>query len=335
MSITLKHIAQQLNVSVSTVSRALQNHPRIGLQTREVVQKLAKELDYQPNATALSLKKQHTKTLGVIVPELTLHFFSEILSGMDDTAFKAGYNLLITQSGENFEREKQQILNLSKANVDGILVATSKQTADYGYFHQLKSKGFPVVFFSRIHPDFPSVQSDDKGGAFLAVEHLIAKDCKNIAHIAGPWHLQNTHHRVEGYINGLKKHGKSLKTEYLVYTDLERESNIEAINKLLQVPAIPDAIFCFNDYVAYDIIQVLKEKNIKTGKDILIVGYGNQPIAMHMQPSLTTVDQQAYQIGQKSVEMMLGILDGDISQKNSLASKLETKLIIRNSTLLL
>jgi len=332
VSITLKYIAQQLNISISTVSRALQNHPRIGLQTRERVQKMAKELDYEPNAIALSLKKQYTKTLGVVVPELTLHFFSLILSGMDDTAFHAGYNLLITQSSENFEREKLQIHNLYKANVDGILIATSKQTADYSYFNQLKSKGFPVVFFSRIHPDYPSVQSNDRSGAFMATEHLIAKDCKNIAHIAGPWHLQNTHYRVDGYVNALKNYGKSPSIEYLVYSDLERDSNIDAINKLLQLPVIPDAIFCFNDYVAYDIIQVLKEKNIKVGKAILIVGYGNQPIAMHMSPSLTTIDQQAYQIGQKSVEMMMSILKGDITQKISLASELETKLIIRHST---
>jgi LacI family transcriptional regulator len=332
MSSTLKDIAKQLNVSVSTVSRALQDHPRIGIKTREQVKELALKMDYQPNASAINLKKRSTQTLGVIVPEIAMPFFSFILSGIDDAAQKAGYNLLICQSGENYEREKEQILNLCKTNVDGILIAASKQTADYGHFHELRRKGFPVVFFSRAHPDFPGVLSDDVGGARAATEHLISQGCKTIAHIAGPWHLRHTHDRVNGYVNALKAHNIEPKPEYIMYSDMERENNTEVIYKLLSLPVKPDGIFCFNDNMAFDIIQVLKERSISVGKEIRVVGYANQPICTYMEPGLSSVDQQAFIIGQKSVEMMLQILKGEIEKDGNESAVLETRLVVRDSS---
>jgi LacI family transcriptional regulator len=330
MNITLKHIAKELHVSVSTVSRALKNHPRIGLETREKVQKLAQELDYEPNTIAIHLKSKQTKTLGVIVPQINLHFFSEILSGMDEMAHKIGYHLLICQSNENAEREKSQLIKLYKANVDGILVAVSKQTADYGAFNILRKKGFPILFFARIHTDFPAVLSNDVKGAEMATQHLIDQGCKKIAHIAGPWHLRSTSDRLNGYINTLQKHKIPVVNEYIVYSEMERENNIEAIYKLLNTHTMPDGIFCFNDYVAYDIIQVLKQKKIDVGKDVLVVGYANEPIALHMEPSLTSIDQQAYQIGQQSVREMVRLIE--YKNEKSPISYLETKLFVRNSS---
>lgn len=332
MTATLKNIAEKLNVSVSTVSRALQNHPRIGSDTKEKIKELAKKLDYIPNSNAINLKRKHTKTLGVIVPELSLHFFSEILAGMDEMAHKYGYNLLICQSNENAFREKEQLLNLYKSNVDGILVAVSKETTDFGYFNILRQKGFPIMFFSRTHPDFPAVISDDYKGAEMATQFLIKQGCKNIAHIAGPWHLISTTKRLNGYANALKLNDYEVKNEYIVYSELGKEDNIFAIQKILNLKNIPDAIFCFNDYVAYDVIQILKEKNIQIGKDILIIGYGNQPISQYIEPQLTSIDQQAFKIGTESIELVLKLIENkEIYYHNNILT-LDTKLIIRNST---
>lgn len=332
MPATLKIIAQKLNLSVSTVSRALQNHPRIGIVTKEKIKELAKKLDYIPNSNAINLKRKHTKTLGVIVPELSLPFFSEILAGMDEAAHKYGYNLLICQSNENAFREKEQLLNLCKANVDGILIAVSKETTDFGYYNILRQKGFPIMFFSRTHPDFPAVISDDFKGAEMATQFLIKQRCKNIAHIAGPWHLMSTSKRLNGYANTLKSNAYEIKNENIVYSELEKKDNIFAIQKILSLKNIPDAIFCFNDYVAYDAIQILKEKKIKIGKDILIVGYGNQPISQYIEPTLTSIDQQAFKIGTESIEMIIKLIENkEVYYQNNILT-LDTKLIIRNST---
>ncbi len=332
MTTTLKDIAKQLKTSVSTVSRALQNHPRISAEKTKKIQDLARELDYQPNSFAINLKKKTSKTLGVIVPELSLHFFSEILSGMDETAHRNGYQLLICQSGEKVEREKEQIQNLYKANVDGILVAVSKETSNFGNFDLLRKKGFPVVLFSRTHPNFPSVHSDDINGGFLATKHLIQQGCKTIAHIAGPWHLYATKDRQNGYLKALETYHLPINQSLIIHSDLEKESNIEAVHQLLNREQNFDAIFCFNDYVAYDIIQVLKEKQIITGKDVLIVGFGNQPISTQMEPKLTSVDQQPYQIGIKSIEMILNSINSKIETSIKQTEILETMLIVRNST---
>lgn len=333
MSSTLKDISKRANVSISTVSRALQNHPRISLVVRTQIQEIAKELNYIPNASAINLKKRFTKTLGVVVPEINLSFFSLILSGMDHAATLADYNLLITQSAENKQREWNQVLNLYKANVDGILIAPSKQTSDYGFLHELKKNGFPVVMFSRTHPDFNGVNSNDYEGAQLATQHLIDIGCKRIAHIAGPWHLKHTHERLEGYINAQKINSITPQIEHIAYSNLDKESTLEAIYRLLELEKKPDAFFCFNDYIAFDVIEVLKTK-CQNRPLPFVVGYANEPISRYMDPTLTSIDQNAFQIGVKTIELMIETIAHSNPNLQIKTIQLETTLIKRNSTLM-
>lgn len=330
MAATLKEIAKLLGVSKSTVSRALKNHPRIGLQMREKVQKLAIELDYAPNATAINLKTKQTRVIGVLVPDVTLHFFSLLISGMEAEAQKRNYNLMICQSGEDEKQEQTQIQNLTRANVDGILISISKQTSDIHFYKKLAEKKFPFVFVSRYLEGFSGVISNDVNGAKAMTKHLLERGCRRIAHIGGPKFLLNTKDRLNGYAETLREKGLSVDESLIVYTNMERESNIEAISKLWQHHEKPDAIFCFNDYVAFDCVQFLKEKGIEVGKTMKISGFGNQPVAGYMEPSLTTVDQQAYEMGKKAVDLLLKNME-QLPQSPSL-HVLDTKLVVRSSS---
>ncbi|HEX5025678.1 MAG TPA: LacI family DNA-binding transcriptional regulator [Agriterribacter sp.] len=331
---TIKEIAKKLNISVSTVSRALHNHPSIGLRTKAQVQKLAKEMQYEPNQTAIQFKQGKTFTLGLILPNLREEFFSSAISGVEDTAFKGNYNVLIGQSHDELDREQKIVETMRKHRVDGVLVSISKQTTGIEHFEQLDNYNIPVVFFDRV-PDVPNIHSvwcSLYYSTIEAVEFLFKKGHQRVAYIQGPLSLNIKNERLQGYYAAHKNKKIAVNDALIVTTDLSKESTEEAIEKLLSLKNPPTAILAFNDYVALDTIQYARNKKLKINKDISVVSYANWPIASYLDfPPIASVEQFPYEQGVRATELLFKLLntrlpEGAMPYENIV---LKSELIIR------
>lgn len=329
---TIKEIAQRLNVSVSTVSRALHNHPSIGLRTKMQVQKLAEELHYEPNQAAISFKRGKTMTLGVILPSLGEEFFSIAISGIEDVATQNKYTVLIGQSHDNTEREVQIVDTMRRHRVDGLVVSLAKTTKSYEHFEQLKKYNIPVVFFDRVpdNKDAFSVSCNLQNSSVELVDWLVSKGHKRIGFIKGPDAIVHSGQRLSGYYEGLKKHKIKPDTALVVTTDLSSAKTNDAMHKLLALKSRPDAVMAFNDYVALDAIKYTKSKGLKVNKDIVFVSYANLPITSYMDnPPIASVEQFPYQQAAKATEILLKVI-GAGAASESIPHKvlLESKVII-------
>lgn len=331
---TLKEIALQLNISISTVSRALNNPSAINKKTRRAVRRVAKKLNYEPNLVAQSLRKSKTNTLGVIVPELNTHFFSATLSGIQHVALKSGYNVIICQSNESYEMEKNKIQTLISSRVDGLLISLSRETSDYSHLASYFDRGIPLVFFDRVCEAISTskVTVDDHDGAFKATEHLIQQGCRRIAHLSGPVALTISQSRLQGYLDALEKYHIEPEQELIIRTSFSESDVAEQMKILLDLATPPDAIFAFSDIVAFQAIKVLKERSVKIPDDIAIVGFTNTPESALISPSLTTVAQPAYQMGKIAASHMLEQI---YSPEKYIPQELilKTELLVRNSSL--
>jgi len=297
--ITLIDIARELNVSKSTVSRALQNHHSIGAVTKKAVLELAEKYNYQPNAIASSLFKKSTKTIGVIVPILSHYFFSTVIAGIEEVAYKAGYKVIICQSHELYEREVIVSKTLLSAKVDGLIVSVSKETVNMDHFQSFLNKNIPLVFFDRLPAGIQSnsVSVDDYEGAFKIVEHLIEQGCSKIAHFAGPLNITLTQNRLQGYKDALRKHHIPVNDDLIYECGFERAQGITTTEKMLTDKTTPDAIFAVCDPVAIGVMLTLKQRGISIPHDIAVVGFNDDPTATVIDPPLTTVAQPAFEIG--------------------------------------
>ena len=304
---TLKEIARRLNFSVSTVSRALHNHPSIGLRTTAQVHKLAKELNYEPNQTALLFKQQKTNTIGVILPNLKEEFFSQAINGIEDVAKLNKYSVLIGQSHDDVEQEKQIITAMKNQRVDGIIISISKYTNTYDHLIEMEKYNIPVVFFDRV-PDLSTVHkvsSDISAGTKQAIEFLIKKGHKRIGVINGPEEMKSCRERTNAYIDVLKKKRIKIDLSLVVTTDLTQEKTYEAMDELLKLKQPPTAIVTINDYVALDAIQFARKAKLKINKDICFVSYANLPITNYLEfPPLASVEQFPYQQAKKATEIL-------------------------------
>lgn len=325
---TLKEIAKMLNLSVSTVSRALQNSKHIGSATTERVKEVAKELGYEPNQTALFLKSGRTLTLGVILPHLSEAFFSEAISGIEDYASEHNYNVLMGQSHDEVDREKKIVEAMKNHRVDGLIVSIAKNTKDFSHFDMLKKYNIPVVFFDRIpeKQDVHFVTCKMETGMFEAVDFLVKRGHKRIALVNGPRVLLATKERMEGYQSSLKLLGIKVNPKYVVHSDLSPESSCRAMQQLLTLKPGPTAVITFNDYVALDAMQYARKMNIRINQDISFVSFANLPVCNYLEnPPLASVEQFPYRQGQCATEMLLDILT---SQKNGSASMKFNKIIL-------
>lgn len=331
--VTIKDIAKKLNISPSTVSRALHDHPDISTQTKEVINSLAEELDYQPDSIAQSLKKRRTNLIGVIVPEIKHNFFSAAISGIEEVAYRAGYAIIVSQSNESYDRECVNVRALISNRVAGLLISISQTTEISDHFKLLERQGIPFVFFDRVCEDIEAskVVVDDFHGAFKAVEHLINSGYKRIAHLAGPTHLSISQQRYNGYLSALNKYKIQYNENYVVHGGLNEEDGIKGFQKLLKLDQLPDALFAVNDPVAIGAFEKIKEHGLKIPGDIALVGFSNNPITRLVEPSLTTVSQPAYKVGKVAAELLIEQIK---SGENFIPRKevLKTELIIRNST---
>ena len=330
--VTIKDLAKKLNISFATVSRALRNAPDINRETRQAVIDLANRLHYEPNYIAQSLVKKQTRIIGVIVPSIQSNYFAQALSGMTDVANENDYYLMICQSNETKAQELNSIRKLVSCHVDGLLISISKETTDKEAFDWIVEKGIPMVMFDRILPDFHcnKVIVDEYEGAFNAVEHLIKKGCRRIAHLAGPKELSVSNNRKNGYLDALKKHKLPIDESIIIHCGAFEDDALKSIRKLIRAVPRPDGIFFINDLSAITAIKYLQKRNIHVPENIKLVGFNNDPVSEVVEPSLTTVMQPGYEVG----KLAMGILIDQIRKdKNSVETiKLRTSLIRRNSS---
>ncbi len=308
---TIKELAERLNVSVSTVSRALHNHHSIGLKTRMLVQQLAAELNYEPNQAAISFKQGKTHTIGVILPNLREEFFSMAINGIEDIAIANNYTVLIGQSHDDVEREKMILDTMRRQRVDGILVSLSKNTDNFEHFEQLRNYKIPVVFFDRVPPegDFYAVSCNLRKSSVTLVDWLVEQGHTQIGFIKGPDTMQPSRERLEGYHEALKKNKLPIRREYVVQTDLSRTATQAAMHQLLELAKPPAAVIAFNDYVALDAMQYARKAGKKINRDIFFVSYANLPVTNYLdQPPIASVEQFPYQQAEKATRMLLDLV---------------------------
>jgi LacI family transcriptional regulator len=309
---TLKEIAKRLNISVSTVSRALHNHHSIGLRTKMRVNQLAAELNYEPNQTAIFFKKRKTFTIGVILPHLSQDFFAAIVSGIEDVAFRKNFTVLLGQSRDDEEREKRVVETMKNHRVDGMLISLAKNTSDYGHFELLKKYNIPVVFFDRIPKmkDIHYTASELAVGMNEIIGFLVKRKFRNIAMINGPGSLLASKERLEAYMKSLPRHRIKIDMGNVVISNLSPESTCQAMQELLALKRRPTAIITFNDYVAMDAIRYAKKQKIRINKDICFVSFSNQPICNYLDdPPLASVEQFPYEQGEKATEILLELIE--------------------------
>jgi len=331
--ITIKDVARELGVSVSTVSRALKDHPDISPQTKKAVRELVEKMKYKPNAIALSLRSQRTNIIGVIVPEIVHHFFSSVISGIDEAAMAAGYNVMFFQSNESYDREIMNIQSIIASRADGVLISLSKGTKKFNHIRQLIDENIPVVFFDRACEEIETdkVIVDDFEGAYNAVDYLIKTGCRRIAHYAGPQHLQIGYLRKRGYISALEKNGLPVDDELIIPCD-NYESAVEVTRRMMARPKPPDAIFASNDMTAAGTLNTIKALGFKVPDDVSIVGFTDGLVSSVTDPLLTTVSQHGFEIGRKATEILIKRIHEECETLKPITEIVKTDLVIRNST---
>lgn len=332
--VTIHDIAKALNIDSSTVSRALNNSSRVTEKTKNRIIKKAKELGYQRNVLASNLRKRVTNTIGVVVPRISRHFFSSVIQGVEETAYLAGYNVLICQSLEQLEREKQIMETLVANRVDGVLISISMETVNYKHMQLVKNSGTPLVFFDR-HCDVPETNNvliDDFKGGFDATEHLIDMGCKNIIHFSGPPTLEIYKNRLRGYKAALKKNNLPYIPEYVISSKLMEKDGIEIVKKLLKGKLDFDGIFSANDVAAIGAIKYLTSKGVKIPEDVAIVGFSNEPISTVINPALTTIDQSGFTMGKIATDLLLKHIKNQNEPLEPQTIIMESNLIERQSS---
>ena len=335
--ITIHDIARQLNLTSGTVSRALNDHPRISTLTKQLVKEKATELKYQRNKIASSLRLGKSHTIGVIIPSAQMNFFGSVVHGIELMASSNGYSILLYQTEETTSLEKKAIETFLSARVDGILASVAKETVDFSHYQELQKRHIPLVLFDRTNDELsvPSVTIDDYKGGFLATEHLIEKGYKKIAHVLGPPQIKSFRERLRGYEDALKMHGIKIMPELIYQGDISIESGKSAVDYFFKLPVIPDAVFAVEDYTALGIIKGLKERKINIPEDFGVIGFANESFGEHITPSLSSVDQQTVPMGKEALKLLMEIItlkerETGIHPKQKIV--LEPFLHIREST---
>lgn len=333
--ITITKLAEQLNLSPSGVSRALKNHPSIGKETCKKVQKLALELGYSPNSVASNLRRKKTNLIGVIVPRIDRHFHAFVISGIEETANKSGYYVATFQSNDLYLKEVENVKMLLSNRADGVIGCLALETKQFDHFLKFNEHNTPLVFYDRAPSEVKSskVLIDDFGAAFEACEHLISIGCKKIGHIAGNQNLTIYRDRLAGYIAALQKNNIPIVKEFICYANtLSNEEGRNFATKLLQLPHPPDGLFCANDNTAIGTIQIAKKANLNIPDDIAVIGFSNSPVSTIIEPSLTTIDDHAFEMGQVAARLLIRQIENNDQSIVSETITIRHDLIIRAST---
>lgn len=335
--ITLKQIAKELDVSISTVSKSLRNSPEISEDTRQKVQAFARLYNYRPNNIALSLKNRKTKTIGIIIPEIVHHFFATVISGMEQVANENGYSVLICLSDESFDKEVLNMEMLANGSIDGFIMALSKETqhkADYHHITEVIDQGMPVVLFDRVAPEIlcDKVIIDDKNAAYHAVQTLLEKGHQRIALITTVDYVSVGKLRTDGYLKALLDHEMNVDEQLIVRVENMNECE-QQIAELLQNHPI-DAVFAVNEIFAATAIKTAQRMNLRVPEDISVIAFTDGIISKFSTPTITTISQNGIQMGRKAAAMLINRLENEENQEEELyrTEVIETHLIEREST---
>lgn len=333
-SITIKDIAKALGLSTSTVSRALRDSYEISSDTKRLVLDYAEKMHYRPNPIALSLKENRSRSIGVIIPEIANHYFSQAINGIEAAASERGYHVVIFQSQESYEREVEKIEYLAARRVDGLLMSLSSQTVDISHLKALQERGLPMVFFDRIPAEIEThkVVADNYSGAFDATVHLLKSGRKRIAHITSQPGLSITKERLKGYLAALEEFGVPFDenlVKYCSYTQPEVEANL---NALLSLAIPPDAFMTAADRLALSYYAGLKKRNIRIPEDVAFIGFSNLTVPDLLSPPMSTVVQPAFQMGQIAAGLLLDLIEKPSKAPQFHTTKLPMELFVRNSS---
>jgi LacI family transcriptional regulator len=335
-SITIKDIAKLLGLSKSTVSRALKDHPDISKETRESVKKVAESLGYTPNVVASSLRLKKSKIIGAIFPEISYFFFPSVIHGIEEIAHSRGYNLLIVQSNESYEREVENLNILISNKVEGILLSVSKETKDYSHFHHVIEKNLPIVFFDRIVKDLhaDNVLVDDISGAFKAVTHLLETGRKRIALCNGNPNLLISQNRLRGYKMAFEQKGVPVDNQYIISGETPIEAEMETL-RLLNLDSPPDAIFAISDLTMTGVMKAIYQKKLRIPEDISVIGFCEEIFRSMYHPSLTAIQPMGFEIGKIAAGLLFEKIQRNVDHEPPLESRtiyLESNLVIGDST---
>ncbi|MCK5452801.1 MAG: LacI family DNA-binding transcriptional regulator [Calditrichia bacterium] len=331
--VTAKDVAKALGISTMTVSRALNNKPNVSEETRRKVRQTSRTIGYFPNHIAKSLVLRKTDTIGVVVPEITHSFFPEVVSGIEEICYKKGYHLILAHSAENANRETDVIYTLTSNQVDGLLISTAQTVEDFLVYQQIIQRGLPLVFYDRCVKGIGAscVSIDDEECASQITEHLIEHDYYPIAHISGPSRISIGISRQNGFKKALKKHHLEVKDKLIVEAGLQEADGYQAMQQIFKLPRgeWPRAVVAVNDPAAFGAMNAIYERNLKIPDDIAIVGFSDDIRAELMPTPLTTIRQNAYEVGKRAVEKLIAVINNDSDNNEEII--VTGELIIRKS----
>lgn len=334
--ITIYDIAKDLGVSATTVSRALNNHPSVSVKTKKKIFDVAQQRGYQSNVFASNLRSKRTKKIGVIVPKLNSSFQSSVLAGMEKVANESGFNLIISQSLESYEKEVANVLTMFNSRVDGLLVSLAEDSCNIEHFSPFLKKGIPLMFYDRIseHTNTTGITIDNVQAAYNATNHLLEQGCKRIAHVLRTTNINIFADRLKGYKYALLENNIPFNPSLVIIADNLEESGAEIVNKIIQMNPIPDGLFVSNDSCAASCIQILKLAGIRIPEDIAVVGFNNEVISRIIEPNLTTINYPGYEMGELAMKNLINYLENpsDGMLQNTKKITLRSELIIRESS---
>lgn len=332
-AVTLNDIAEKLNLSTVTISKALRNHPDISPKTTKLIKTIAEEMGYTPNIMARNLSARRSNTLGLVVPKIAHFFFGSIIECVYDLAFQKNYEIILTVSQESVEREKKHLQTLLAMKVDGIIISITQETTDYSYFDLIERRGVPLVFIDRI-PEvtnkYNTVRIDDRGGAFKAIEHAINLGYKKIAHFGGYNKISIGRERKSGFIDAMQKYGLEINESWVTEGGFGENYGYETFMNLYREKNLPDLILAVTYPVALGIYMAATEVGLKIPDDVDVICFGNAKVQNFLSPPLSCVDQSTEQLSKHAMEMILE----NINNKDDYIQKqvvVDTNLVLRGT----
>ena len=328
---SLKDLAQELGVSIATVSRALRSSPEIGQDMQMKVKELAKRRNYRPNPFAQSLRKEAPRVIGVVVPNLVTHYYAAVLDGIEDEARKAGYSVISANTHEDTDTEIRAIDNFISLHVEGIIACLSQNTTDYSHFEEIANMGIPLVFFGRtcLTDRFSSVTANGDEAAFKATQHLIDTGSRRIAFIGGPNHLDMVKRRKHGYLEALRENRIPIDRNLVACEKIDYEWALETTTNLLQQAERPDAILAFNDIITFAAFTAIKQQGLRIPEDVALIGFTDDVHAQYVTPRMSAIEDQSHLMGQTACQLLLKTINGDPKIYRKIVPQ---KLVIRDTS---
>lgn len=323
-----------MGVSVSTVSRALSNHPHISEDTKVRVRELVEKYDYRHNALAASLRNSRSNTIGLILPRLSQYFHATVATAIQNKLHEYGYNLMICQSNDLPALEKELVNVLYASRVEGLMVSATLYTTDYSHFDIFAKSNIPLVFYDRVPKDYiaHSVQGDDYSGGYQVAQHLLEQGCRRIAYISGPLTCSIYQNRYNGYLDALKNENIPVDEELVFFHELTKDNALQSCEAIFAAATLPDAIFACNDTSAIAVLEYAKKHHIRIPEDVKLTGYSNDPRTEITQPAITSVEQFPYEVGGQTATLMMNLIQNKITQHSSSVSLTTPVELVRRAS---